>query len=108
MRHNSSKRDFESQKEALMREIQSVLEQAETLYDNTVERGAEETQALRQKLLRQFEQAKGKLADFEERAADQVKYRVKQADEYINDKPYYAMGFAALVGLVVGILLNLR
>ena len=100
MRHNSSKRDFESQKEALMREIQSVLEQAETLYDNTVERGAEETQALRQKLLRQF--------DFEERAADQVKYRVKQADEYINDKPYYAMGFAALVGLVVGILLNRR
>ena len=107
MRHNSSKRDFESQKEALMREIQSVLEQAETLYDTTVDRGAEETQALRQKLQRQFEQAKGKLADFEERAADQVKYRVKQAD-YINDKPYYAMGFAALVGLVVGILLNRR
>ena len=37
-----------------------------------------------------------------------MKYRVKQADEYINDKPYYAMGFAALVGLVVGILLNRR
>ena len=46
MRHNSSKRDFESQKEALMREIQSVLEQAETLYDNTVERGAEEAQGV--------------------------------------------------------------
>ncbi len=108
MRHNSSKRDFESQKEALMREIQSVLEQAETLYDTTVERGEEETQALRRKLQQQFEQAKDKLMDFEERAAEQVKYRIKQADDYITDKPYYAMGFAALIGLVVGILLNRR
>ena len=49
-----------------------------------------------------------KLQDFEERAVEQVKNSAKAADEYINEKPYYAMGFAALAGLVVGVLLNRR
>ena len=31
-----------------------------------------------------------------------------QTDAAVHDKPYYAMGFAALAGLVVGVLLNRR
>ena len=37
---------------------------------------------------------------------EQVRHHAKAADDYVNEKPYYAMGFAALAGLVVGVLLN--
>lgn len=102
------KRDFESQKEALLKEIRTVLNDIEGLYEEGVERGEEETRALKAKLKDQLNTAQNKLLDLEERAVEQVKYHAKRADDYVNDKPYYAMGFAALAGLVLGALLNRR
>ena len=102
------KPDFETQKENLMREVRSVLDDVERLYQDGVERGAEETRVLKEKLQEKLSRAQSKLSDFEHQAAHEVKHRDKQADEYVHEKPYYAMGFAALAGLVVGILLNRR
>ncbi|EGZ44863.1 MULTISPECIES: DUF883 family protein [Neisseria] len=102
------RRNYESQKDALLQEIRSVLNDAEALYDQGIERGAEETKALKEKLQSKLERAQSKLSDFEERAYEEARYRVRQVDDYVNDKPYYAMGFAALAGLVTGILLTRR
>lgn len=102
------KQDFEQQKEALMKEIRSVLNEVEELYNNGVESGSEEAKALKAKLQDKLHTAKTKLHDFEEQAARKVKHTAKQADELVQEKPYYAMGFAALAGLVVGVLLNRR
>ena len=98
--------DFETQKEALLKEVRSVLGEVESLYDTGVERGAEETRELTEKLKQRLSDAQAKFKDFEEATVEKVKDSAKAADEYINDKPYYAMGFAALAGLVVGVLLN--
>lgn len=92
----------------MLKEIRTVLNDIEGLYEEGVERGEEETKALKAKLKDQLQAAQNKLFDLEERAVEQVKHHARQADEYINDKPYYAMGFAALAGLVLGALLNRR
>lgn len=105
---NRAENDFETQKEALLQEIRSVLGEVENLYESGVERGEEEARELTAKLKQRLSNAQSKLQDFEERAVEQVKHSAKAADEYINEKPYYAMGFAALAGLVVGVLLNRR
>ena len=55
-----------------------------------------------------FKRGKECFDRFEEEAAERVKHRARQADEAVREKPYYAMGFAALAGLVVGVLLNRR
>lgn len=102
------KRDFESQKEALLKEIRSVLNEVENLYQEGAERGEEETKALKAKLKEQLNAAQSKLHSFEERTVEQVRHHAKAADEYVNEKPYYAMGIAGLAGLVIGILLNRR
>ena len=102
------KRDFEAQKNALLKEVRSVLADVEALTKDNVERGVEETRALREKLQDQLDRAQNKLHDFEHTASEQIRHRVKQADELVQEKPYYAMGFAALAGLVVGVLLNRR
>ena len=100
---NRAENDFETQKEALLQEIRSVLGEVESLYEAGVERGEEEARELTAKLKQRLSNAQSKLQDFEERAVEQVKNSAKAADEYINEKPYYAMGFAALAGLVVGV-----
>lgn len=102
------KQDFEQQKDELMKEIRSVLSDVEELYNTGVEAGTEEAKALKSKLQDKLSAAKSKFYDFEDQAARKVKNTAKQADELIQDKPYYAMGFAALAGLVVGVLLNRR
>ncbi len=104
----SANRNFESQKEALLNEIHAVLEEVEHLYQEGSERGIEETQALKAKLGARLKNAQERLHSLEESAVEQVRHQAKRADEYINEKPYYAMGFAALAGLVVGVLLNRR
>lgn len=102
------KRDFEVQKEALLKEIRNVLHEVENLYQEGAERGEAETKALKEKLERQLHSMQTRFQDLEGRTVEQVKQHVKAADEYVNEKPYYAMGFAALAGLVVGVLLNRR
>ena len=102
------KQEFQTKKDALMTEVRSVLGDVEELYKHGVESGSEEAKALKSKLQDKLEQAKSRLSDFECHASEKIKSQVKHADELVQDKPYYAMGLAALAGLVVGALLNRR
>ena len=101
-------KDFDQQKEELLQEVRAVLDDVEELYHSGVEEGSKEAEQLRGKLQRKLQAAQRKLGDFEEVAAERVKQTARQADQLVQDKPYYAMGFAALAGLVVGVLLNSR
>ena len=101
-------KDFDQQKEELLQEVRAVLDDVEELYHSGVEEGSKEVEQLRGKLQRKLQAAQRKLGDFEEVAAERVKQTARQADQLVQDKPYYAMGFAALAGLVVGVLLNRR
>ncbi|HFC6387702.1 TPA: YqjD family protein [Neisseria bacilliformis] len=122
--------DFEARKAAMLEEIRAVMDDVEELYNNGRERGEEEIAELKESLggkldaakrkLRRFEEeaadslkrnsayAKEKFRNFEEEAGKRIKRRAKEADKAVHEKPYYAMGFAALAGLVVGVLLNRR
>ena len=122
--------EFEARKAAMLEEIRAVMDDVEALYSQGVEQGTEEIEELKSRLggkleaakkkLRHFEEeasetfkrrsayAKEKFRQFEDEAGAQIKRRAKQADEAVHEKPYYAMGFAALAGLVVGVLLNRR
>ena len=101
-------KDFDQQKEELLQEVRAVLDDVEEVYHSGVEEGSKEAEQLRGKLQRKLQAAQRKLGDFEEVAAERVKQTARQADQLVQDKPYYAMGFAALAGLVVGVLLNRR
>ena len=101
-------KDFDQQKEELLQEVRAVLDDVEELYHSGVEEGSKAAEQLRGKLQRKLQAAQRKLGDFEEVAAERVKETARQADQLVQDKPYYAMGFAALAGLVVGVLLNRR
>lgn len=130
-------RDYEAEKEALMKQVKDVLQEVENLYQNGVDNGTEEAKQIKARAQEKLGQVKAQFADFEaaaaekareaaERARENMQYAAdkaregaqnaadracdaaKQTNALIQEKPYYAMGFAALAGLVVGALLNRR
>ena len=102
------KHDFEARREALLKDIREVMDDVEELYRDGVEAGSEEGGKARAKLEEKLAAAKERFAEFEADAGERLKRGAKHADEVVHEKPYYAMGFAALAGLVVGVLLNRR
>jgi ElaB/YqjD/DUF883 family membrane-anchored ribosome-binding protein len=99
-------KDYEQRRDELMNDVRSVLDEAESLYNNAVEDGTEKGRELRQLLSVKLDTAKRKFTALEESVVDKAKYAAKQTDELIQEKPYHAIGIAAAVGVVVGLLLG--
>ena len=72
------------------------------------ERAREKYEQFEEAAQERLKEGKERFAEFEADAGARLKRGAKQADEVVHEKPYYAMGFAALAGLVVGVLLNRR
>lgn len=103
-----SQNRYEAQKEALMQEVRSVLAELEKLQESAQDNASQEIQDFKTSLQEQIERAKAKLADLEKHAGEQVRQAAQQTDELVHEKPYYAMGIAALAGVVLGALLTRR
>ena len=72
------------------------------------ERAREKYEQFEEAAQERLKEGKERFAEFEADAGERLKRGAKHADEVVHEKPYYAMGFAALAGLVVGVLLNRR
>lgn len=97
--------DFENQKKALMKEVSSVLNEVENLYETSVDNGSDQAKALKEKVHMQLDRAKDRLQELESSVVEKAREATARTDELVREKPYYAMGVAALGGLVVGMLL---
>jgi ElaB/YqjD/DUF883 family membrane-anchored ribosome-binding protein len=52
--------------------------------------------------------AKLKLQDLQDDAVDRAKAAVRVTDDYVRDNPWQAIGAAAAVGFLVGVLVSRR
>lgn len=100
------KSELQRQKDALIQEMKEVLKEAESLYKDTTENGAENIAAFSEKIKEKIGVAKDKLGTLETEWGDKAKQTAQQADELVRDKPYHALGFAAAVGVVLGLLMR--
>ncbi|QMT39534.1 DUF883 family protein [Neisseria shayeganii] len=99
---------YERQKEDLMKEVRSVLGELESLYETAKDDGSQEARALKEKVQSSLGRAKNQLLNLESQATERVKETARQTDALIHEQPYYAMGIAALAGVVIGALLTRR
>ncbi len=99
---------YESQKEDLMREVRATLNELENLYHNAKDDGTQEARALKEKVQERLGKAKSQLHDLESQAVERVRHTARQTDALVHEQPYYAMGLAALAGVVIGALLCRR
>ena len=79
------KHDFESRKEALLKDIQDVMNDVEELYTKGVEAGSEEGKKAKAKLQEKLEAAKERLYRFEDEAGERIRHHADRAREKYDE-----------------------
>ena len=83
-------------------ELKALLHEAEQALSNTADSAGEKFDELRGRLREALDSGKYSLENIK---AEAVR-RGKQADQMVRDNPYYAIGIAAGVGALIGILVS--
>jgi len=94
--------------ERIAQDMRAVISDAEELLRATASQAGEQIAAAREKIQDSLYRAKVKLAEAEGVVIDGTREMARAADDYVHDYPWRAVGIAAGVGLVVGLLIGRR
>ena len=95
-------------KEHLISDFKVVIADAEALIRATANQGGEAVVNLRAKAEESLAAAKVKLGEAQDALVEKGKIAAQATDDYVHEKPWHAVGIAAGVGLVVGLLIGRR
>jgi len=96
----------EVSKEKLMQDLRVVVSDAEELLRATAGQAGEKVSAARERIQESLADAKVRLAAAQDVVAAKAKQAATATDEYVHENPWKAVGIAAGVGLVVGMLIS--
>ena len=91
-------------KEQLIADFKTVVADAEALLKATANHGGEELAAVRTKVEESIKAVKVRMAEEQAALIAKTKEAAKATDVYVHENPWAAVGVAAGVGLVVGLL----
>lgn len=95
-------------KEQLIRDFKVVVADAEALLKATAGQSGEALAATRAKVLESIDAAKAKMSEAEAALLARTRATAKATDEYVHVHPWQAIGIAASVGMVIGLLIGRR
>ena len=95
-------------KEKLVSDMKVVVSDAEEILRATAGVAGEKVGELRERIIDRLRDAKVRIADAEEMLVDRTKAAARATDDYVNDNPWQAVGIAAGIGLLVGIIIGRR
>ncbi len=95
-------------KEKLMDDLRVVMSDAEELLRATASDVGEKAAAARARIQESLAAAKERLAAAEGAIVEKTKMAAKATDEYVHENPWKAVGIAACVGVIVGMLISRR
>lgn len=93
-------------KEQLIADFKTMVADAEALLKATANHGGEELAGVRAKAEESIKAVKARIADEQAALLVRTKEAAKATDVYVHANPWTAVGVAAGVGLVVGLLSN--
>jgi ElaB/YqjD/DUF883 family membrane-anchored ribosome-binding protein len=95
-------------KDKLIADFRVVIADAEEILRATAGQAGEKMADLREKAQARLADAKFRLAEAEALLVDKAKAAGRAADDYVHDHPWKAVGVAAGVGLLLGLLIGRR
>jgi ElaB/YqjD/DUF883 family membrane-anchored ribosome-binding protein len=93
-------------KEKLVNDLRNLVGDAEELLRATATQAGEKIGVARQKIEQSLVEGKKALADAEKTLLAKSKECAEIADDYVRENPWTAVGVAAGVGLVLGLLIR--
>jgi len=98
----------QTQKDRLMRDLHSVVAEAEALLKATAGQIGEGSTELRAKVQASLDRATRHLHDLQDAAVDKAKAAGRATDHYVHENPWQSIGVAAAVGVLLGMLIARR
>ena len=95
-------------KQKLVSDMKIVVSDAEEILRATAGVAGEKMVDLREQIAERLHDAKMRLADAEAALVDKTKAAARATDDYVNENPWQAVGIAAGVGLLLGIIIGRR
>ena len=93
-----------SQKDRVIADLHAVVAEAEALLRATAGQSGEGASEVRARVQATLDRARDSLRDLQATARE----KAKVADAYVHDKPWQAIGVAAAVGVLLGLLIGRR
>lgn len=94
--------------EQLVSDIKSVISDAEEVLLATADQAGEKVANLRARVQTRLRDAKVRLAEAEAVLVAKTKAAAQATDAYVHESPWTAVGIAAGVGLLVGLVIGRR
>lgn len=95
-------------REKLVDDMRTVIADAEELLRATANEAGDKIAIARERIQDSLYRAKVKLAETEDVLLDRTRHAARLTDEYVHDNPWKAVGIAAGIGLLVGMLIGRR
>ena len=95
-------------REKLVADMRIVLADTEQLLKAVIGQSGEKLAALQPRIEENLRNAKAKLAEFEQLAADRAREAAEATDAYAHEHPWKVAGITALLGVAVGLLISRR
>lgn len=92
----------------LVADLKAVVQDAEALLRATSAQTGEKIQEARARAEDSLRQARARLTQVEEEALKRARELADATEEYVRDNPWQAVGIAAGIGLVLGVLISRR
>jgi ElaB/YqjD/DUF883 family membrane-anchored ribosome-binding protein len=100
--------DANVSKDKIVEDFRAVVADAEELLRATANQAGEKVAAARERIQDSLHKAKVKLAEAEDVIVQRSKQAARATDDFVHENPWQAVGAAAGVGLVVGLLIGRR
>jgi len=94
--------------QSVVSDFGEALSNAQRMLRQAGTRSGHRADRLRAQADAQLKAASKKLQDVQDKAREAGSAAAQRADDYLRDKPWYAVGMAAVVGVALGMLLGSR
>ncbi len=91
-----------------MSDIKAVISEAEDILSATADQAGEKVTNLRARIQARLQDARLRLADAEAVLVAKTKAAARATDAYVHESPWTAVGIAAGVGLLLGLIIGRR
>jgi ElaB/YqjD/DUF883 family membrane-anchored ribosome-binding protein len=95
-------------RKSTVKDFSDALDDANTLLREAAAETGERASDLRSQVAAKLRSAKLKLQDLQDDAVDRAKAAARVTDDFVRDNPWQAMGAAAALGFLVGVLISRR
>jgi ElaB/YqjD/DUF883 family membrane-anchored ribosome-binding protein len=92
----------------LKRDFSGTLDDAEELVRMTADQAGEHVAAARNRIQQSLSSAREELQRMQMQATETARRAAYGVDDYVHSNPWKTLGFAALLGVVVGLLIARR